>query len=83
MEDAENNGLMADLRKITLEEMKANGYPEEVLGEIYVEFTTDRISRIQRMVITFIILNNFYSIHNGGSIKISSLKLRKKYMAGK
>jgi hypothetical protein len=41
MEEARNNGLMADLRKLTLEELKSNGYPEEVLGEIYIEFTTD------------------------------------------
>lgn len=72
MEDAENNGLMADLRKITLEEMKANGYPEEVLGEIYVEFTTDEDIQNTTDGNYFYYFNNFYSIHNGGSIKISN-----------
>lgn len=41
LKEAEDNGLVDELKILTLWELKANGYPEDVLCEIHVAFTTD------------------------------------------
>jgi hypothetical protein len=41
LREAENNGLVDELKILTLWELKANGYPEDVLSEIQIAFTTD------------------------------------------
>jgi len=41
LKEAEDNGLLDDLKILTLWELKNKGYPEDVLGEIQIAFTTD------------------------------------------
>lgn len=41
LREAEDNGLIYELKILTLWELKANGYPEDVLSEIQIAFTTD------------------------------------------
>lgn len=41
LKEAEDNGLLDELKILTLWELKENGYPEEVLGEIQIAFTSD------------------------------------------
>ncbi|MEL7670914.1 hypothetical protein [Methanobacterium sp.] len=41
LKEAENNGLLNELKEITISELKANGYPEDVLDEIQIAFTSD------------------------------------------
>jgi hypothetical protein len=41
MKKAEDNGLIDELKRLTLSELKTNGYPEDVLDEIQIAFTND------------------------------------------
>jgi hypothetical protein len=41
LKEAEANGLVDELKKLTLMDLKDNGYPENVLDEIQIAFTSD------------------------------------------